>query len=182
MAKRVSFPNSQLGLREISKHHSDTEAALKEYYGLSGSNASLPRFLGYSEEMLSAEFQKRIEELEKTSCMTLLSFLEARFRVDYLKSCYEKKKDPLSRDFRAIYKKKENRASLRDDILETWKKHHSEEKEVKNLISDLIDVFNYRHWLAHGRYWEPKLGRTVYDYCYVYHLSKRIFKRLPLIS
>jgi len=35
-----------------------------------------------------------------------------------------------------------------DDILETWKKHYSEEKEVKNLISELIGAFNYRHWLA----------------------------------
>jgi len=96
MAKRVSFSDSKLEIRKISDHHSDTETALKEYYGFSGNSASLPRFLGYSEEELSAEFQKRIEELEKTSCMTLLSFLEAKFRVDYLKNCYEKKKYPLS--------------------------------------------------------------------------------------
>jgi len=182
MAKRVSFSKLGLELREISDHHSDTEAALKEYYGFSGNRNSLPvRFLGYSEKELSAEFAKRIEELEKTSSLTLLSFLEARFRVDYLKRCYRKEKDNLSHKFRMIYKEKESRASLEDDILETWKKHCYENRETDYLISELIGAFKYRHWLAHGRYWEPKLGRT-YDYYYVYILSEKICNTLPLIN
>lgn len=163
MAKRVSFSNTAPELREISAHHSDTDAALRAYYDLSGNRS---RFLGYSEEELSAELRRRIEELERTSCLTLLSFLEARFRVDYLKRCYGRKKDDLSRDFRAIHKKKAHRTSLEDDILQTWKRHCSEDTEAGNLISELIGVFKYRHWLAHGRYWEPKWGRPTYDYYY----------------
>jgi len=174
MADRVSFSKSGLELREISAHHSDTAAALKAYYGFSGSRNFLPaRFLGYSEQELSAEFHKRIEELERTSSLTLLSFLEARFRVDYLTRCYRKEKDDLSRNFRAIYKEKANRASLENDILEVWKKHYYEDREVVNLISELIGALRYRHWLAHGRYWEPKLGR-IFDYYYVYDLSEHI--------
>jgi len=30
----------------------------------------------------------------------------------------------------------------------------------KQIISEYISVLNYRHWLAHGRYWVPKLGRN----------------------
>jgi len=137
-----------------------------------GSRGSLPaRFLGY------------IEELEKTSSLTLLSFLEAIFRVDYLTRCYRKEKDDLSRKFRVIYKKKANRASLENDILEIWKKHcyDSEKREYLNLISELIGTLKYRHWLAHGRYWEPKLGR-IFDYYYIYELSEQICNTLPLIN
>lgn len=176
MAERISFSKSGLELREIAAHHSDTAAALKAYYGFSGTGTSLPaRFLGYSEQELSAEFRQRIKELEKTSSLTLLSFLEGRFRTDYLTRCYKKGRDGLSRKFRAIYKEKANRASLENDILEIWKKHcsESENAEARNLISELIGAFKYRHWLAHGRYWEPKLGR-VFDYYYVYDLTKLI--------
>ncbi len=182
MADRVFFSKSGLELREISAHHSDTSAALKEYYGCSGIRNSLPaKFLGYSEQELSVEFHKRIEELEKTSSLTLLSFLEARFRVDYLTRCYRKEKDYLSRKFRAIYKEKANRASLENDILEIWKKHCYENREAVNLISELIGALRYRHWLAHGRYWEPKLGR-IFDYYYIYDLSEQIYKNLPFIN
>ena len=34
----------------------------------------------------------------------------------------------------------------------------------------MITAFKYRHWLAHGRYWEPKLGR-IYDYYSLYDLA-----------
>jgi hypothetical protein len=179
MAKRVSFSKLNLEIQEISAHHSDTEAALKDYYHFSETRTLLPaKFLGYSEDELLAEFHKRIEELEKTSSLTLLSSLEAKFRMDYLERCYQKKKDKLSRDFRLLHKKKANRASLEEDILERWKKHYPEHSY---LISELIGALKYRHWLAHGRYWEPKLGRK-YDYYDVYVLSEQIYNTLPFIN
>jgi hypothetical protein len=73
-------------------------------------------------EEIFIEFRSRIEELEKTSSLTLLSSLEAKLRIDYLKRCYQKGKDGLSKDFRAIHKQKSHRASLEEYILETWKK------------------------------------------------------------
>ncbi len=184
MAKRKRFSISKrvLEIREIVDHHSDTEAALKEYYGFSGSRTSLSaKFLDYSKKDLSVELHKRIEELEKTSSLTLLSFLEAKFNVDYLNRCQRRKRDPLSRDFRMIYKKKANRTSLENEILRTWKEHFSEDRETRNLISELIGAFKYRHWLAHGRYWEPKLGRH-YDYYDVYSLSKMICNTFPFFT
>lgn len=42
--------------------------------------------------------------------------------------------------------------------------------QYKGFISELITAFKYRHWLAHGRYWEPKLGR-IYDYYSLYDLA-----------
>ena len=176
--KRFSISNRILEIREIADHHSDTEKALKEYYSLSRSKKFLPaKFMDYSKENLSVELHKRIAELEKTSSFTLLSFLEARFKVNYQNRCQRRERDPLTYDLRKIYKKKAGQASLENDILRTWKKyfqnHFPEDREARNLLSELTSAFKYRHWLAHGRYWVPKLG-TPYDYYDVYVLSEKI--------
>lgn len=71
---------------------------------------------------------------------------------------------------REIYQMKGSRASLEDDILRLWKEDFP---EYKRLISEVITAFKYRHWLAHGRYWEPKLGR-IYDYYSLYDLADAV--------
>jgi hypothetical protein len=89
----------------------------------------------------------------------LVSAAEALLRVDYLTRVYRRDKDPLSRRFRAIYKKVDARARLDDDILAAWK---AEYPEAQSKIGDFLGLSNFRHWLAHGRYWSPKLGQS-YD-------------------
>ena len=44
--------------------------------------------------------------------LTILSSLEASFRIDYLLRCYNKKKDKISRRFRDIHNDKGSRISL----------------------------------------------------------------------
>ncbi|MCX6832138.1 MAG: hypothetical protein NT028_08410, partial [candidate division Zixibacteria bacterium] len=172
------FSNLNLELEEVTTHHSDVEAALRKYYLPDGERAFLPaKFVGYTKQELYSEFCARIEELEQTSSLTLLSSLEASLRIDYLNRCDRKKKDDLSREFRLIYKKQQSNISLEDGILEAWKRHCP---ELNALISEVIAVFKYRHWLAHGRYWKPKLGRK-YDYSYIYSLTKLVYDRLPLL-
>ena len=179
MGKRVSFSGLNLELYEVVQHHYDTENALKAYYGIEEQREFLPaKFMSYSPEEVSIEFRARIDELERTSSLTLLSSLEAKLRIDYLTRCYQKGKDDLSKDFRTLYKQKSHRASLEENILETWKQHYPENKL---LISELLGALKYRHWLAHGRYWKPKLGRK-YDYSYVYYLIEQTYQKLPLMS
>lgn len=181
MAKRVSFSKKNLELNEIEEHHSVTESALKEYYFLNGERSGFhTRFVGYTQNEISAELARRIDELEKTSSFSLLSALEASFGVDYLLRCYYKLKDPMSRYFRDIYKEKEDRASLEEDILEAWKTHPSTTAE-KRLISDFISALKYRNWLAHGRYREPtNWGRKQYYYAILYGLASQIYETLDL--
>lgn len=179
MSERVSFSKLNLNLQEIAEHHSDLADALRDYYGFSGAGLAFnKKFIGYTRQELVEEFKKRIEELEKTSSLSLLSSLEASLIIDYLSRCYGKKKDPLSRDLRVLHKSKAQRASLEQDILTIWKKHHL---DFHPLISELIGAFKYRHWLAHGRYWKPKLGRK-YDYQYTYSLAIQLYGSLPLMD
>ncbi|MGB7132439.1 MAG: hypothetical protein WBD59_16615 [Candidatus Sulfotelmatobacter sp.] len=63
-----------------------------------------------------------------------------------------------------------------EDILEAWSEHSSGSRQ---LIAELRGAFNFRHWLAHGSYWVPKLGRK-YDFNFVYSLADDVLEAFPL--
>jgi hypothetical protein len=175
VAKRVSFSNEHLELDDIATYYSDSESALRQYFSSSNKDYA-DRFYNYTAEEVARELQDRINELNHTSCLSLLAALEAVFRIDYLQRVYNKKKDPLSRAFRNIFHQKSTKASLEDDILEAWKENtHG----TSQLISDLKGAYKYRHWLAHGRYWQPKMGRKNYDYDSLYLLTETILESFP---
>ena len=96
--------------------------------------------------------------------------------IQYLQRVYKRDKDPLSKSFRDLYREKENRARLDEDILELWKNHHP---ELKGVIGDFKGALKLRHWLAHGRYWLPRLGR-LYDAYSVYIISDNIMNNFDL--
>jgi hypothetical protein len=59
---------------------------------------------------------------------------------------------------------------LDEDILEGWKMHGT---APARLIGQVRGAFRFRHWLAHGRYWLPKLGQK-YDFEGVYFMAGAI--------
>jgi len=156
MADRVSFSGEHLGLPKVAAHHRDLESSLRLYSSV-GSPSYLVRFAGYLASEVTGELGERVEEADLTSSLTVLAAVEAAFRIDYLKRCYGKKKDPVSRALRGIYKKKQEKASLEDEIFEAWISNSS---GTRTLIGELRGAFRFRHWLAHGRYWTAKLGNA----------------------
>jgi hypothetical protein len=60
--------------------------------------------------------------------------------------------------------------------LDLWKQEFPTQKL---LLGELKGALNYRHWLAHGRYWEPKLGRK-YDYESLYLLVQTVLLNFEL--
>jgi hypothetical protein len=134
------------------------------------------RFSGDSEAEVETYYRERLDELDANYSFSLLASLEASFKIDYLVRCRLKRKDPLSRALRQIYRGKRERASLEDDILEAWKKNTTVPPKV---IGDIIGAMKFRHWLAHGRYWPPRLGRR-YDFFSVYTLAAEVLNLLPL--
>lgn len=177
MDSRVLFSGQHLQLTQIALHHSDVEHALKVYFNPAASQYSI-RFAGYLSSEVQTELFTRLSEAEKASILTILSSLEATFRIDYLQRCYLKKKDRLSRAFREIHQRHASRANLDEEILGAWALHSS---VLSTLIGDIRGAFKYRHWLAHGRYWVPKLGRK-YDYDSVYLLAQRVHAVFPFES
>lgn len=171
---RFSFSGDHLALADIDRHHRDVEVAVRLYF--SRNNARLnTRFSGFTAEEVEAEMGEVLDENERNSTMNILAALEAAFRIDFIQRSQVRKRDELSRTLRRLYMEEGARASLEDGILRGWKQ---ENPDLRSIVSDLIAAFKYRHWLAHGRYWTPKLGRR-YDYQEVYALADLIFNAFP---
>lgn len=177
MVSRVSFSGEHLLLKQIAAHHTDVRNALHHYFSPTSSQYTM-RFAGYLAVEVQEELADRLSESERSTILTILTSLEAAFYIDYLQRCYLKKKDRLSRAFRAIHKRYAYRASFEDEILTAWSDHTS---VPRSLIGEIRGAFKYRHWLAHGRYRIPKLGRK-FDYDSIYLLADKVHNEFPFES
>lgn len=162
---------AKAAILDIAEYHNDVLASLKLYFSqVTPSFAA--RFVGrHPHEVLAF----RVEETDLRSALAVLTSIEAAFRVDYECRCQKRMKDDLSRAFRAIHKLRKARVSLEEDIFEAWRANSTGSRQ---LIGDLRGAFKFRHWLAHGRYWEPKLGRK-YDFNFVYSLADDVLNAFP---
>jgi len=172
MGRKVSFSNQCLSIDEIVYYKQDLEKAIRLYYE---SYEKYEKFYAYSFQDINEEKILRIKELELNAIFMILSSIEALFRVDFNLRVSKKLKDGLSEEFRSISKNKQSRISLEEDILEVWKNNFL---HFKALLSEYKSALHYRHWLAHGRYWKPKLGKK-YDFDSIYILADSIITNLP---
>lgn len=174
MAKKlsISFSDENLSLYQIHQHYSQIDRSIGLYFDNPTSHGE---FTGMTLDELKDKREEISLENDRLMVMNLLAALEAAFRIDYLQRVSFKKKDDLSKRFREMFKKKAQRASLEDDILDEWKRCYP---SLIPALGDLKSAFKYRHWLAHGRYWVPKLGRN-FDYFAVYALAQSVFEDFP---
>ena len=177
MANRVTFSGDHQAISDIALHHADLESALRNYFNSSGQSLAA-RFVGYSSKDLKQELQNRLAEIELSSSLAILAAIEASFRIDYLQRCQQKKKDAISRAFREIFADKGFRTSLEDDILGVWAERFDGSKTI---IGELRGALKFHHWLAHGRYWTPKLGRR-YDFNDIYTIADAALQHFDLIA
>jgi len=166
---------ASVAIVEIAEYHSDVVSSLKLYFSAASPSFNT-RFFGRNSTEVSVALTTRLEETDLRSAFFVLASLEGAFRRDYEYRCQTKMKDDLSRAFRAIYKYRGTRVSLDDDIFQAWRENSTASRQ---LIGDLRGAFNFRHWLAHGRYWEPRLGRK-YDFNFVYSLADSVLSAFPL--
>ncbi|MBN3768330.1 hypothetical protein [Burkholderia sp. Se-20378] len=112
-----------------------------------------PRFPpGTLEDDINDYFRGLRSETELLATLDIIASVEAAIRVDFINRADKHIKDSsgLADEFKVLRKKKKAKVSLEEDILDAWKRHAP---EVKPRIDDFGHVLDYRHWLAHGRYW-----------------------------
>lgn len=161
-----------LSLEEIQKYHEDAVSSLRYYF--TEAPSSIARFFDSTPQELIEELKQRINETDLRSILVTLAALEASFRIDYEIRCSKRLKDPLSRAFRSMHKERKQHVSLDEHILEAWK---TQAPKSKKLISDLRTAFRLRHWLAHGRYGQLRLGRA-FDFDSIYDLAVTVIEQL----
>ena len=168
MHKKVSRSGAHQTISDLVAHRTDVQESLRLFF--SRSNPTPPiRLIGSTPAELGNALIYAANEADLQAILTMLAAVEAAFRIDYVTRCEGKLKDRLSRAFRKIYRKKGSAVRFEEDILDVWKS----EVEGSN-VGVIKTAMKHRHWLAHGRYWEPKFGRN-YDFTSIALLATGIF-------
>jgi hypothetical protein len=174
---RVSLSGQEQPIEFIWSWYDDQKEALLDFRTkifatvTTSSIGVSSKFIGLTTDELNAYFESSEEELEHLVCFDLISATEAVLRSDFFTKVYNKDKSDIGRIFRDIEKQKGKKVSLEDDIIENWKETVTARKTD---FSNFLGLLNYRHWLAHGRYWTPKLGQQ-YAPAITYDISENIF-------
>ena len=174
MFRRVSFSENHPEFDDIGEHYDVFVESMNLYYSQLNPTF-ISKFKFYSREEVERERESRLEEIDASLALTLLASIEASFRIDYLQRCYREKKDLLSRNFFELYERKGSHVSFENEILDGWKRHSN---VPLTLLEEIKGAFKYRHWLAHGRYWIPRLGRR-YDFSNIFGLALRVDEMFP---
>lgn len=176
MAKKITFSNTHSTIEDIEAFYFHSEKSSSLHF-----IETNDFFIGYSKFELENELREYKNSFDRMCSLEVLAMLEARFKIDYLLRCQNKRKDILSKKFRLIHKEKENRASLTDDILLSWKIIYPQYKKELDKFQKALD---YRNWLAHGRYWQPRHAPHIsqYDYLSISLLGSEILKKMDLIE
>jgi hypothetical protein len=163
-------------LAEIAEYHNDTVDALTSFLR-SLWDQQTARFLGFSPAEFTDLLRNRIEETEFRSSFAILAAVEAALRDDYEFRATKRRKDPLSRAFRVIYRTKRERVRFDEDLLDLWVHHYP---GLRREVGQLRGALHFRHWLAHGRSWErPVHGR--FDYVSIYDLAATLFAKFEFV-
>jgi hypothetical protein len=147
-----------------------------------GEGLSRSRHVGKTRQELDDEFAYQADELGLLTTFGLLACTEAALRVDFIERVKNKKKDEVSRACWAAYRKHGiAKIRLEEDILVIWRDRH--DRRAKLAVAEFKSALNLRHWLAHGRYWKPKLGRAGgYDAVDIYDICNELLEATGLMK
>ncbi len=169
MTPRVSISSNRIGVDDVWEYYETMRAAIVQSAEtakqslLEGTDRRDPRLFGMNLTELDAYFENLFDEADQQACLFLIASAEATIRVDFHERVNEKRKDHVSRVFRDICNSRrghdKTKVRLEEDILDTWA---SEITRAKTAVGTFKGALKFRHWLAHGRWWVPKLGRK-YD-------------------
>ena len=112
-------------------------------------------YVGLGPQEVEAFFDEQAGYLELLTMFELLATAEAILRTEFRVRVEQRRKDHLSRRFRAACRANGDRVRLDEDILAALKEAGVESR----IISAFRGTLGLRDWLAHGRHWHPKLGR-----------------------
>ena len=178
MPSRIMHLQQAVSISAVAEYHRDAESALRLYF--TEANPGFVAHLTDSPGEVQKALVDRLDETDLRSALAIMTRIEAIFRIDYRQRCKKKLPDGVSIAFRRLrkaYGAPDWKVPLEKKIFDTWRTVYP---DTSSLIGELKGAFQFRHWLAHGRYFQPKLGRK-YDYQDLYLLAITVLEQLPLI-
>lgn len=136
-------------LDEVANYYDNSMKAIDVYYDISNVN---PDLIGLSLKEVKAKRREVLTELTIECGMMLMSAVEAAFRTDFVLRCRKSRKEQIDRDFKEILKgvKELYQVRIKEDLIDRWAEEYPDEKHHFSLLKNRFD---YRNWVAHGRYW-----------------------------
>lgn len=104
MANRLLFSENLLDIDSIGIQYNTFQGALREYYS-EDSQKFLLHFTGYTDAEVTQQLSNQLHELDLLFSLKALAATEGILRMDYNARAMEKRRDPISREFRLLYKK-----------------------------------------------------------------------------
>jgi hypothetical protein len=156
----LSFRDNQLKPFSVWKYYETEKEAVSELkshvvarFGKEDPSSKSSPYLGMTLSEIDDHFKAVLEEVDHQACLSLIAAAEAAIWVDFRRRVMDRKKDPISKSFRLLRQEKRNVRKIRfdDEILQTWV---SQDPGCKRPIGNFRGALKYRHWLAHGRYWQ----------------------------
>lgn len=142
---------------------------------LLSSEAIPDRYRDESLEELRQQFAAARKHLRYAAMLHLLTTTEALLRLAFETLSKRQTKPAISSRFRRIGRQRGEKIRLEEDILDTWIEVYP---ETARSIREFKGVVPLRDWLAHGRYWNPKIGRPVYDVRDVFDVTSEMLNRM----
>jgi hypothetical protein len=186
MSKRVTFSGNNLEIESIFEWYKISEKSLRRYrkeiLDRATHRKEVPTwFIGMTTGEISEYFEDHLQELKNLVSFDLLSAAEAKLKIDCYQRAYQRDRDQVSQRFRQIVQKKGKKVSLKQDILEVWKNQVDfSTNYTKGNIGEFKGALKLRNWLAHGRFWTPKLPREFSEPRDVYIIVNNLLSGLPL--
>lgn len=124
---------------------------------------------------LRNRFASARKHLRYAAMLHLLTTAEALLRLDFERLSKRKRKPAIFRRFRKIRRERGEKIRVEEDILDTWIDVYP---ETGQSIREFKGVVPLRDWLAHGRYWSPKIGRHEYEVEDVFDIASEMFNQM----
>ncbi len=178
MTQRTAISSAQVTVGDVWDYYETTRdnlvrgAEIATRAVASAADVQDPRLFGKT----LAEIEKLFDEADKQASLFIIAAAEAAIRVDFENRVMNRKpKDSVTRAFRRMASRTRRRIRL-EDILDVWAE---EIASAKADVSQLKGALGFRHWLAHGRWWVPKLGHR-YDPAGLFLVIESLFTKTGL--
>lgn len=145
----ITLSPNPITIKVIANYYDGTRVAIEDYYNPDGWN---PVLVGKSKKEVKAMRDSLLRELSIECGMMLMSAVEAAFRTDFVLRCRKSKKKQIDRDFKKVLEGVSElyHVRIKEDLIDRWAIEYPTDKHNFSLLKDRFD---YRNWIAHGRYW-----------------------------
>lgn len=162
-----NLSNNEQTIDQINDWHDEVSISLRDRFrsivNQHQNTSALPnKFLFMTIEEIKQYFDTLQDEVNYAASLSIIASFEASISVDLANRIRKKSKNGISKDLKQISNNNQKRPRL-EDVLTIWKKYC-----CASQIANFQAAYAFRNWLAHGRYWHPKLGRNTFQFSLLY--------------